>query len=157
MSRQSKQQETKGIISELQDEMCDSVYRYLYFLMTALRRSELDVELDDGIIIRFTIDFSDTSKTFYIYIQESKTSGRRNIGYINFTSKHSQDDAVLLFILGKKEYNDSRADKYAKWFSNLKNRMQDLMDEQKKFEEILNDLRNIPIFSPQREVLIEKK
>lgn len=156
MSRNNKNTENKGIINELHSEMCETVYRYLFYLMITLRRQEIDLNLDETIIVRFWIDFTDSSKTVYVYVQESKSTGRKHIGNIS-TKSNSAEDVVLNYILDRKDFIEVRSEKYAKWFSNLKNKMQELLDEQKKFEEILNDLRSIPMFSPEREVLIEKK
>jgi len=155
MSRLNKQQNDKGILNTLQDEMCDIVYRHLNVLMVSLKKMELEINLDDGIVITFMLDSSDL-KTFFVYVKENKNSGRRGMGSINFSNK-SLEDVVLNFILSQKDYFNCRPEKYTIWFENLKTKMQSLMDEQKKYEDILDSIRNIPMFSPTREVLIEKR
>lgn len=92
MSRNNKNTENKGIINELHSEMCETVYRYLFHLMVTLRRQEIDLNLDETIIVRFWIDFNDSSKTVYVYVQESKSAGRKHIG--NIATKRDRKSVV---------------------------------------------------------------
>lgn len=155
MSKPVKSQNNSDTLSILQSEMCDVVYRYLYILMKSLLRYELEISLEKNTIISFSIDSDFSVKCFYVYIKEGNNS-RKYLSDINFSNKVLKC-AVLNFILGRKEYDNCRPEMYAKWFENLKTRMQDLLNEQKKYEDIIDGIRNVPIFTPKREVLIEKK
>lgn len=156
MSRSNNKSSNTGseILNTLQTEMCDVIYRHLFVLMKSLIRTNLKINLDKDKIIFFTIS-NDTDKYFDVYIQEPQ-SGNRHLSEINFSVKTFKDP-ILNLIIHRTAFDKCRPEKYAQWLENVKTTMQELLEEQKKYENILENVRSIPMFSPQREVLVEKK
>ena len=69
--------------------------------------------------------------------------------------KINNDIDIKSIFFYKQELKD-RPETYAKWFIKIKEIMQDLLDKEQKYENIIDDIKSMPIFSPTREVLIEK-
>lgn len=157
MSKQIKPTSKKGILFDAQYEMCDVVYRKLYELMISVKQCEVLIELNSVGTFRMNLYESDSCA---VLCHVSKTT-KNTLGYLYFNRKFSsteiEDPFIKDFLLKKNEYNDSRPEIYARWFEKLKEVMQKLLDEQEKYKEISYGIQNIPMFSPTREVLIEKK
>jgi len=151
-----KSKNLKGIAFEVQYEMCNTIYRKLMEIMNSLFIKEVFIEFEKFGKVRIT----EHNKGILCFYFLSKNDSR-NIGEISFNKQLSSTEIecpVMYFMYTKKDmFPQSKAEEYHKWLNSVKKTMQELVDEQNKFENILDDIKNIPMFSPTREVIIEKK
>lgn len=146
----------KGIAFEVQYEMCDTIYRKLLEIISSLFIKEVSVEFEKYGKVRMT-ESSKGVMDFYFFSKNDN----RNLGQIYFNKQLSSTEIecpVMAFMLAKKDmFPQSKAEEYHKWLNSVKKTMQELVNEQGKYENILDDIKSIPMFSPTREVIIEKK
>jgi len=152
----TKSKNLKGIAFEVQYEMCDTIYRKLLEIMTSLFIKEIFIEFEKFGRVRMT-ESNKGILDFYFYSKNDN----RNLGQVNFNKQLSSTEVecpVMSFMWVKKDmFPQSKAGEYHKWLNSVKTTMQELVDEQSKYENILDDIKSIPMFSPTREVIIEKK
>jgi hypothetical protein len=157
MSSVRKSNTSKSVIFETQYEMCNTVYRKLHELMWSVNQLKILFQIEEIGDIKLEINQSE-AESIYFSMTNAKTGNRENLGCVSMKklSLSEFEDPIMIYILRKQELANSRTETYSKWFVKLKDEMQELLNEQKKYEDILDEIRNIPIFSPTREVLIEK-
>jgi len=152
----TKSKNLKGIAFEVQYEMCDTIYRKLLEIMGSLFIKEVFIEFEKFGKVRIT-ENNKGMLDFY-FLSKNQNGG---LGQINFNKQLSSTEIecpVLCFMYTKKDmFSQSKAEDYHKWLSSVKITMQELVNEQNKYENILDDMKSIPMFSPTREVIIEKK
>lgn len=146
----------KGALFNTQYDMCDMVYRKLHELMLSVHQLEIDVEIKEIGKYKLLISLVEPGNLNIIYLQ--KTGAREHIGYIPMKkiSLTELEDPFIVHLCKRTEFLNSRPELYTKWFNEIKNIMQTLLNEEKKYETIRGFIRDIPIFSPTRKVLIEK-
>lgn len=139
-----------------QYEMCDIVYRKLNELMLSISETEIDVTLEEG--VRFKVEIRKGEENI-LYFGVYTKSGRNNLGGVNLKkiSVYDINDPIIDYLLNQKEYTGKRPELYKKWFGVIKDVMQKLLDQQNQYEDLINAIQDMPICSPTREVLVEKK
>jgi len=162
MGRVSKNNQSKTVVFDTQYEVCNVVYRKLLELMISVNQINIYVECKDlSMFFKFTADFQYKILTFYTTKSGSKDNSKDNhhIGGIDFRKALSNTEMecpVLCWIIKQVDFTEERPEKYKSFITEVKKAMQKMLEEQQKYEDILDDIRNIPMFSPEREVLIEK-
>lgn len=148
----------KGIVFNVQYEMCDMVYRKLLELMDEIMLYEIFIEFKEiSGKIKITAHNSSKNQMDFYYCGKN---GNSHVGSVSFSKQLSISELecpVFCYIYKNKELIDQRSEIYSLWLKNIKLAMQKLLTEQKRFEDILDNINNIPMFSPTREVIIEKK
>ena len=152
----TKSKNLKGIAFEVQYEMCDTIYRKLLEIMSSLFIKEVFIEFEKFGKVRMT---ENNKGILDFYFLSKNQNGP--LGQINFNKQLSLTEIecpVMSFMHSKKDmFSQSKAEDYHKWLSSIKTTMQELINEQNKYVSILDDINSIPMFSPTREVIIEKK
>jgi hypothetical protein len=153
MSKSTKSVAQKGAMFNAQYDMCDIVYRKLFELMISVGSNSVIIGFDN---ISFRLDSDGDCIRFYLVTQRGNTSG---IGFVPLKKISTTDieDPVMCHILSEKEFEKNKPETYTKWLESVKKFMQQLLEEQKKYENIIENIKSIPLFSPTREVLIEKE
>lgn len=150
----------KGIAFEVQYVISDKIYRKLYEIMCSLLIADIVINFKE--VGKISIMESITEKGMvYFYLDANSIynkeiygySGfsdgeKRGIGQINFNKPLSTIELecpVFIIIQRIKSISpENKADKYHKWLGCVKAKMQELIKEQKKFENILEDISQIP-------------
>lgn len=144
----------KGALFNAQYEMCDVVYRKLFELMLSINEVKIETKFAKKIFIieLYKSDFRLAFST------RTEYGGRSLLGFIQLKkiSLTEIEDPVLQHICAQSEFANLIPDKYTEWLEIIKNIMQDLLNKEQKYKNIIGNIRAIPLFSPTREVLIEK-
>lgn len=153
MSKSTKSIAQKGAMFNAQYDMCDIVYRKLFELMISVGSDSIKINLEDKV---FQIESNEDCVRFYLI---TPRGGKNGIGYVPLKkiSTTNIEDPIMSHILSEKEFENDKPGTYTKWLEGVKKVMQELLEEQKKYENIIDNIKSIPLFSPTREVLIEKK
>lgn len=157
MSRPTKQISSKGIAFDTQYEMCDVVYRKLIELFLEVRRYKVSIEVK-SISSTFEISLQNSSQNNFVNFHlVSKSNSRTTLGDFDLKklSLSEIEDPFYKYI-SRTEFLETRAELYSEWLESVKNAMQKLLEEQRKYEDIMESIKNIPMFTPPREVLFEK-
>jgi hypothetical protein len=156
MSRSPKTIPQKGSLFNAQYDMCDLVYRKLNELMLSVGVYTIDIEFCDIQIRLLTEVGNGQDNTIYFY-SISKSGGRTTLGYVNLKklSSAEREDPMVTFCLNQKDSND-KAEIYIKWFEKVKEIMQKLFEQEKKYEDLIDSIKSLPLFSPTRAVIVEK-
>lgn len=157
MNKSVKTIPQKGVLFNLQYDMCNLVYRKLNELMLSIGENEIDIKFVD-IKIRLYINNSGQENIFYFYtLRDGKISV--NLGELNLKKISLQEINDPIIALCKKYKNDNTdiPTLYSNWFDELKKSMQSLLEKENKYNQMIDDIKSLPIFSPTREVLFEKK
>jgi hypothetical protein len=151
MSKVLKSIAQKGILFNVQYEMCDMVYRKLHELMVSVNELNLEIEFKST---EFLLKCAGKNIEFY----RIGRNGRVELGYVPLDkiSIAQIECPMMLYIMEEYEFSKSRPETYSEWFDVIKCKMQDLLVVQQKYETLLDSIKNIPLFSPTREVLLEK-
>src|SRR3972149_6142303 len=158
MSKQKKSPlKTKRVLFDTQYDMCDMIYKKLSELMLSVNKLEIIIKHEKFGNFKLLINESESEKIQFYTITE-KNILIKNIGYVplNNISLEQLEDPFIYFICGEIKFINSRPEIYSEWFEQIKCTMQELLDEEKKYEELRSKIEELPIFSPTREVLIEK-
>lgn len=139
-----------------QYEMCDIVYRKLNELMLSINETEIDVTLEEGVKFKIEIRKGEENTLYFgVYTK----SGKNTLGGVNLKkiSVYDINDPIIDYLLNQKEYTGKRPELYKKWFGAIKDVMQKLLDQQNQYEDLISAIQDMPMCSPTREVLVEKK
>lgn len=156
MSKQTKSSISKSVLFDTQYEVCDVIYRKLYELMYSVFRLDIRIEMED--LGQFKLHITETGDDMLNFSHMSQGGGTDNNGYVPLKNINKKiiECPFMTFLCRKSNLNNSRPELYTKWISEIKKVMQNLLDEENKYKAIIDDIREIPMFSPTRQVLIEK-
>jgi hypothetical protein len=157
MSKSPKTIPQKGALFNAQYDMCDLVYRKLNELMLSVGEYEIDTEFCET-KIRIMIHFGNGEDNTIYFQNINRSGGRNSIGYVNVKkiSLVQIEDPMVEFCRKEKNSDGDTPTVYTKWFNKVKEIMQALLDQEQKYEDLVDSMKSLPIFSPTREVLIEK-
>lgn len=157
MSRSSKHTLKNGALFEAQYEMCFTVYTKLLELMHAVCEYSIEIEIHN---FKFQLYINPNSENEHIlnFYSLQKSGGKNNIGHVHIKkiSTTQIECPIIVYIGNQKELMDNKSGIYLEWLEKIKKVMQTLLDKEKQYLDIIDNIKSLPVFSPTREVLLEK-
>ncbi len=150
----------KGAFFNAQYDMCNLIYRKLNELMLSTNEYEVDIKFPvSDITVRIYININNYDYYLFFYtLKDGKKS--ESLGDINLRKTPSNTtgnvDPVASLCAKCKSDKEDVATIYNKWFKELKNSLEKLIEKEKKYFAISDEIKSLSLFSPTREVLFEK-
>jgi hypothetical protein len=140
--------------------MCNLIYRKLNELMLSTNEYEVDIKFPvSDITIRIFINISNYDYYLFFYTlkegRKSESLGDINLRKIPLNTTGNVDPIASLCAKHKNDKEDVSTI-YDKWFKELKNSLEKLIEKEKKYFAISDEIKSLSLFSPTREVLFEK-
>ncbi len=157
MSRSAKHTLKNGALFEAQYEMCFTVYTKLLELMHSVCEYSIEIEINN-FKFQLAINANTGHENTINFYSLQKSGGKNNIGYVNMKkiSTTQIECPIIIYIGNQKELLNNKSGVYLEWLEAIKLVMQALLDKEKQYLEIIENIKSLPLFSPTREVLLEK-
>jgi len=157
MSRSTKNTLKNGALFEAQYEMCFTVYAKLLELMHSVCEYSLEIEINN-FKFQLSINTNPGHENTINFYSLQKSGGKNNIGYVNMKkiSTTHIECPIIIYFGTQKELQNNKSTVYLEWLEKIKQTMQALLDKEKQYLEIIENIKSLPLFSPTREVLLEK-
>jgi len=155
MNKTTKPTIIDDIVFEVQFALCDVLYRKLLSLLASTHTETLLLPFNE--LYQFRLSAELNAKYALSFYSKRTNNSQSYEDMLDFKKKISIteiQDPVILFILEQKLEN--KPELYSAWAETVKKAIKKLMEEEKKFKNILEDIKNLPFDSPTREVIIEK-
>lgn len=157
MSRSAKHTLKNGALFEAQYEMCFTVYTKLLELMHSVCEYSVEIEINNfNFQLAINPNNGQENTINFYYIQ--KSGSKNNIGYVHVKkiSTTQIECPVIIYFGSQKELKINKSAIYLEWLEKIKQVMQALLDKEKQYLDIIDNIKSLPVFSPTREVLLEK-
>lgn len=157
MSRSAKQILKNGALFEAQYEMCITVYTKLLELMHSVCEYSIEIEINNFKFQLILNPNNGQENTINFYSMQ-KSGGKNNIGYVNAKkiSTTQLECPIIIYFGTQKELQINKSAIYLEWLEKIKNVMQSLLNKEQQYLDIIDNIKSLPVFSPTREVLLEK-
>lgn len=146
----------ENIVDTVQHAICSFMYRTIHTMMCSVNITSIIVKLNESYTMRIFTS-SDNKKLLYFSYKKDNNTTWSGLDSLNvFLDSANMKDPFYQWVSYKTDFENKRAEFYNLWYKELKKVIILLETEEKKYNDILEDMQSLPMFTPTRSVIIEK-